>query len=190
MVRSGSAFAVVPDRFDRASFHRLAAEVFFLRRGGLLENVGITPVVAAREVGRSSLTAQIAVDALVIHVELPRHVLWIFIRNVGHRLSFVSCNRARVSSASHARRTGLFLFVPLINQPLHYPSHLKEFFLIIYHLFAGVTRNRVFLLEEDGLLGAHLFAQAAVDAADHVDLELFGALLDLRLRGGFLRARL
>jgi hypothetical protein len=75
MVRSRSAFAVVPDRFARASFHRLAAEVFFLRRGGLLENLGITPVVAAREIGRSSLMAQIAVDALVIHVELPRHVL-------------------------------------------------------------------------------------------------------------------
>ena len=75
MVRSRAAFAVVPDRFDRASLHRLAADVFFLRCGGLLENEGITPLVAAREVGRSSLTAQIAVDALVIHVELPRHVL-------------------------------------------------------------------------------------------------------------------
>ena len=84
----------------------------------------------------------------------------------------------------------LFLFVPLINQPLHYPSHLKEFFLVIYHLFAGVTRNRVFLLEEDGLLGAHLFAQATIDAADHVDLELLGALLDFCpgiRRGDFFR---
>ena len=46
------------------------------------------------------------------------------------------------------------------------------------HPFAGVTRNRVLLLEEDGLLGTHFFAQATIDAADHVDLEFLGALLD------------
>ena len=104
-----------------------------------------------------------------------RRRLRMFIRNVGDRLSFVSCNRAHASSASQARRIVLFFFVPLINQALHYHSHLKEFFLLFTISLRVLTRNRVFPLEEDGLLGAHLFAQAAVDAADHVDLELFGA---------------
>jgi len=56
------------------------------------------------------------------------------------------------------RPSGLFFFVPLIDQPFHYPAHLVEFFLVIHHLFAGVTRNRVLLFEKYGLLGTHLFA--------------------------------
>ena len=81
-------------------------DVYKRQRSGLLKDVGITAVVLAHEIGRGSLTAQIAVDALVVHVEFSGHAFHIFIRNVGHRLSFVSCTRAHVisvGSASSAR---------------------------------------------------------------------------------------
>jgi hypothetical protein len=121
MVQSGSAFAVVPNRFDRASLHRRPALGFFLRRRRLLKDIGVTSIVMAFEIGRGSLTAQIAVDALVIDVECSGRVFRIFIRNVGHRLSFVSCTPAQIisaGSASSARLSKAHAFEK--NRPRNY----------------------------------------------------------------------
>jgi hypothetical protein len=79
-----SAVSVVADRFDWAAFHRFFAKTFFLGRLGLLVNVGMTTVVVPFKIGRGGLTAQIAVDALIIDIEFARYVLGIFVRCVGH----------------------------------------------------------------------------------------------------------
>ena len=44
-------------------------------------------VVVALEIGRRSLTAQIAVDALIIDVKFARHVFGVFVRYISHGLS-------------------------------------------------------------------------------------------------------
>src|SRR5258708_36017734 len=93
LVRSHSAFAVVTDGFDRRSFHGFLAKRLLLRGGRLLKHIGVAAVVAAPEISGCGLPAQVAVNALVIDVKLSGHVFRVFIRNVGHRFSFVSCRR-------------------------------------------------------------------------------------------------
>src|SRR6266404_9746797 len=92
-VRSHSAFAIVADGFDRTSCHGFLAKRLLLRGGRLLKHIGVAAVVAAREISGGGFPAQVAVNALVIAVKLSGHVVRVFIRNVGHRLSFVSCRR-------------------------------------------------------------------------------------------------
>ena len=109
MVRSHSTFAVVSDRFDRAPPQRLAAEGFFLRRGGLLENVGITPVVAASEISRCVFPAQIAVDTLVIDeknfpVTFSEYLF--AVSAINFRSFLDSVLRARVFIASACEKNG------------------------------------------------------------------------------------
>ena len=55
-----------------------------LRRLRLFLQVGITAVVVAGVILRGGFAAQVAVDALVINVELAGDVLWVAIRDVGH----------------------------------------------------------------------------------------------------------
>jgi hypothetical protein len=93
LVRSHSAFAIVADGFDRTSFHGFLAKRLLLRGGRLLKHIGVAAVVAAREISGCGFPAQVAVNALVIAVKLSGHVFRVFIRNVGHRFSFVSCRR-------------------------------------------------------------------------------------------------
>src|ERR1700756_2397456 len=93
LVRSHSAFAIVADGFDRTSFHGVLAKRLLLWGGRLLKHIGVAAVVAAREINGSGFPAQVAVNALVIDVKLSGHVFRAFIRNVGHRFSFVSCRR-------------------------------------------------------------------------------------------------
>ncbi len=57
---------------------------FFVGRFRLLVDEGMTSVVISFEVGRGGFAAKIAVNALVIDVELPVDVLRIFVRYVGH----------------------------------------------------------------------------------------------------------
>ena len=76
--------AVVSDGFDRATFHRFLAKPFFFRRLRLLVNVGVTAVVIALEIRRRCLAAEIAVDALLIDVELAGCVFGIFVGGIGH----------------------------------------------------------------------------------------------------------
>src|SRR6201997_4786421 len=95
LVRSPSAFAIVANGFDRTSSHGFLAKRFLLRGGRLLKHIGVAAVVAAREISGGGFPAQVAVNALVIDVKLSGHVFRVFIRNVGHRFSFVSCRPGR-----------------------------------------------------------------------------------------------
>jgi hypothetical protein len=67
--------AVVADRFDRATFHCFLAGLVFFGILGLLHHEGKTAVGVAGEILRGSFAAQVAVDALVVHVVFARHVL-------------------------------------------------------------------------------------------------------------------
>src|SRR5436190_9400207 len=58
--------AVAADRLDRAAFHRLFAERFFLGRFGLFVNVGVLAMIVATEIRRCGFTTNIAVTEVVI----------------------------------------------------------------------------------------------------------------------------
>ena len=81
--------AVAANGLDRATFHRLFAERFFLRRFRLLVYVGMSTIVVTTEVRGRGFTAKIAVYALVVDVELSFDILGIFICGVGHFLKLV-----------------------------------------------------------------------------------------------------
>ena len=78
--------SVVPDGFDRAAFHRLDALGLLFGGVGLLVNVGIPAIVAAGEIGRGGLAAEVAVDALVINVEFTGDVFGVFVFEFGHNV--------------------------------------------------------------------------------------------------------
>jgi hypothetical protein len=89
---------VVSDRFDGAAFLGFVAKRFFLRRFGLLVDVGVPAVVVPLEVGRRGLAAEITIDALIVDVEFPLYVLGIFIRDIGHRLNFGGLGARKVGN--------------------------------------------------------------------------------------------
>ena len=76
--------AVVPDRFDRAAFHRLFAKSFFFRRLRLFIDIRVAAVVVPLEIGRRGFAAQIAIDALIIDIEFACYVFGVFVRDIGH----------------------------------------------------------------------------------------------------------
>src|SRR5438067_447828 len=76
--------AVAADGLDWTAFHRLFAEGLFLRRGWLFIHVRMATVIVAAEIRRRGFAAEIAVDALVIDVELSLDVFGIFICDVRH----------------------------------------------------------------------------------------------------------
>jgi hypothetical protein len=77
--------AVVTDGFDRAAFHRFLAKTFLLGRLGLLVNERMTAVIVPFEIGGRGFTAEIAIDALLIDIELSGGVFRIFVGGVGHK---------------------------------------------------------------------------------------------------------
>lgn len=81
--------AVAANGLDRATFHRLFAERFLLRRFRLFVDVGMSTIIVTTEVRGRGLTAKITVNALVIDVELSLYILGIFIYGVGHFLKLV-----------------------------------------------------------------------------------------------------
>src|SRR6187401_1768468 len=100
--------------------------------------------------------------------------------------------RAKIQkSIGDINRACLLLeWVPLLHQSIEDSTQFVELLFVVNHFGTRGPGNGVVFPQEDGLLGTDLFAHAAVDAADHVDLELLRALLDLRpLRfgGDFLR---
>jgi len=62
-------------------------------------------------------------------------------------------------------------------------TDLVQFFLVEDHQLAGQPRHDIGLGHEDRFLGTGLLAQPAVDATQHVDLELVRLFLDLRAPG-------
>jgi hypothetical protein len=88
MTEGGRLFvAVVADRLDGATLEGLHALRDFLFGRRLLVHVGITTFIMAREERGRRLTAEIAVDALLIDVEFTRSVLGPFISLIRHRWS-------------------------------------------------------------------------------------------------------
>src|SRR6185503_21131446 len=76
---------VIANGFDRTAFHGFLALRLFVGARRLLENVGITTVVIAGEVGGSGFAAEIAVDALVVHVIFAAGIFRISICNISHK---------------------------------------------------------------------------------------------------------
>ena len=79
-----SGVAIISNGLDRAAFLGLFTLRLFLRRTRLVIDEGIAAIVIAFEIIRSGLATQVAVDALVIDVELARDVFRIFVCDVGH----------------------------------------------------------------------------------------------------------
>jgi hypothetical protein len=80
--------AVIANGFDGTTFHRFFAKGLFLWRFRLFINVGMAAVVVALEIRGRGFAAQIAIDALVVDVELSGNVLGVFICYVSHDLPF------------------------------------------------------------------------------------------------------
>jgi hypothetical protein len=76
--------SVVSDRLDRTAFHGLLAKSFLFRSLGLLEDVGVTTIFIALEVGGCRLAAKVAIDALVVAVVGARNILGIFVGYISH----------------------------------------------------------------------------------------------------------
>src|SRR5262245_60967031 len=77
----------------------------------------------------------------------------------------------------------LQLVLPLLDAGVG--SAQGEQFLLVVNQF-GATRagERVIFLQEDGFLGTHFLAEAAEDAAKHVDLKLLRHLFGIGPVGG------
>jgi len=86
IVQQDDLFAIVTDRLDRAAFHGFLGEGFLLVIGRLLVDKGISPVVIACETVRGGLTTEVAVDALVVHVELALNVVRILVFYFSHQI--------------------------------------------------------------------------------------------------------
>src|SRR6185436_15870446 len=68
------------------AFLGFLALLFFLGGLGLLVDEGVATVVVALEVGRCGFAAQVAVNALVVHVVFARDVFRISICDVSHKI--------------------------------------------------------------------------------------------------------
>ena len=84
--RTGKLGSVVADRLDRAAFLGFFATGLFLWIFGLFADERVSAVFIALEIVRCSFAAQVAVNALVVHVKFARDIFGIFICNVGHKL--------------------------------------------------------------------------------------------------------
>ena len=80
---------VVADRFDRTTFLGFLAAGFLVGARRLLVNEGITAVIVALEIVRRRLAAQVAINALVVHVIFSSHVLGIFICDISHKINLI-----------------------------------------------------------------------------------------------------
>jgi hypothetical protein len=75
---------VATNGLDWAALEGLFTESALVIRLGLLVEVGMTAVVVALEISRCRLTAEIAVDALIVHVVCAFSVLGVFVFSVRH----------------------------------------------------------------------------------------------------------
>src|SRR5205823_3599421 len=76
--------AVIADGFHWAPLHRFFTQTFLLRVLRLLVNVRVTTIIVARKIRWRRLATKVAIDALIIHVKLASHILWILVCNVSH----------------------------------------------------------------------------------------------------------
>lgn len=97
-------FAVVADGLDGAALHRLLAEGLLLRAFRLLENEGMSPVIIPLEIRRRRFATQIAVNALVVHIEKTVDVLRVAIGKVCHNETKLKMDR---EATGPAQRTSI-----------------------------------------------------------------------------------
>src|SRR6266487_5633687 len=74
---------------------------------------------------------------------------------------------------------GSFLFVPFQNNAVHHASDFQQLVFVMHHLSAGESGNGIIFAKINSLFGTNLFAHAAENAADHVDIEFFWIFFDL-----------
>jgi hypothetical protein len=63
----------------------------FLRGLWLFQHLGVTTIVVARKISRRGLATKVAINALVIHVKPPSHILWMPVCKVSN-ISLSSSN--------------------------------------------------------------------------------------------------
>lgn len=78
---------------------------------------------------------------------------------------------------------GLELFLPLPMFVFVHAAHFEEFFLFEDELVAAEARYGISILQKYRFLGADFFAESAVDAAQHIELELFGFFFNVGVGG-------
>lgn len=88
---------VVADCLDRATLEGFRALSDLLIRHGLLLNIGKTAIVTAHEKRRSRFAAEIAIDALLVHVKLASHIIGPFFSFVCHRCGHEKKNLSPLS---------------------------------------------------------------------------------------------
>src|SRR4051812_29185817 len=100
--QAADSLAITANGFHRAPCHSFVAELRFVVVLRLFENVAVAAVIRACEVRGRCLTAQVTVDALVVHVEFAGYVLRILVCSVCHegRLVWSESVRGRAQGAN------------------------------------------------------------------------------------------
>ena len=76
--------AVITDRFNWATFHRLSRLGEFFGIDRLFEDVGVPFILGTGEIVWCGFATEIAIDTLAIDVELAGDVFHIFVFAIGH----------------------------------------------------------------------------------------------------------
>jgi hypothetical protein len=82
--RKASSLVIIANSLDRTTFLRFLALGFFFGRLGLAFHKGITSVRIAVKIGGRCLAAQIAINALRVHVKFSGHIILKFVSYVSH----------------------------------------------------------------------------------------------------------
>src|ERR1700730_2207804 len=71
------------------------------------------------------------------------------------------------------------LLVPLIDQAGHRSAQFIQALFVVHHFCSGKPGDGVILSQKNGLFRTDFFAEPAIDAANHVNFELFWKFLYL-----------
>jgi hypothetical protein len=96
--------AVIADRLYGATFLGFFAAGLFLGTFRLLTYERIAAVVVAFEIVRRCFAAEIAVNALIVHVVFAGGIFRISIRNVSHKVSY-SCQSNMLSHTRDGKQS-------------------------------------------------------------------------------------
>src|ERR1041385_8537108 len=79
--------SIIPNCIQRATFLSFFAAGFLLFAFGLLINERVAAIIVAFEIVRGSFAAEIAINALIVHVIFSAGVFGVFVRHVCHRIA-------------------------------------------------------------------------------------------------------
>lgn len=99
--------AVVSDGFDRATFEGFHALLFFFGVFGLLDHVGVASVLIARKILRRGFPAQVAVDALLIDIELACYIVFKLLTLICHNVGIVGVDWSLVKLIPQGGRVSM-----------------------------------------------------------------------------------